>query len=79
MLMRIPFVDLKAQYNAIKPDIDAAIQSVIEETAFIGGSYVAKFKDEFAALYGVKYCIPVANGTDAIYIALKNVGYRKWR
>jgi dTDP-4-amino-4,6-dideoxygalactose transaminase len=69
--MKIPFVDLKAQYQLIKPDIDRAIENVISETAFIGGKYVNIFKEEFAHLYGVKHCIPVANGTDAIYIILR--------
>ena len=72
--MNIPFVDLKAQYHSIKPDIDKAIENVIAETAFIGGKYVNNFKEEFANLYGVKHCVPVANGTDAIYIILKILG-----
>ena len=72
--MNIPFVDLKAQYHSIKPDIDKAIENVIAETAFIGGKYVNNFKEEFANLYGVKHCVPVANGTDAIYIILKTLG-----
>lgn len=72
--MKIPFVDLKAQYQSIKPNIDQAIESVISETAFIGGKYVNTFKEQFATLYGVNHCIPVANGTDAIYIILKMLG-----
>jgi dTDP-4-amino-4,6-dideoxygalactose transaminase len=72
--MNIPFVDLKAQYRSIKKDIDSAIKNVITETAFIGGKYVNKFKNEFAELYGVKHCVPVANGTDAIYIIFKMLG-----
>lgn len=72
--MNIPFVDLKAQYRSIKKDIDVAIKNVLLETAFIGGKYVVKFKDEFAASYGVKHCVPVANGTDAIYIIMKMLG-----
>lgn len=74
--MKIPFVDLKAQYQSIKKEIDAAIEAVLSETAFIGGKYVDTFKREFEELYGVKHCIPVANGTDAIYIAMKmlNIG-----
>jgi dTDP-4-amino-4,6-dideoxygalactose transaminase len=72
--MNIPFVDLRSQYLSIKKDIDAAISSVIEETAFVGGKYVDDFQHQFQELYGVKYCIPVANGTDAIYIVLKMLG-----
>ena len=72
--MKIPFVDLKAQYKTIKSEIDVVIQSVIDETAFIKGKYVAHFEKEYAEKYGVKHCIGVANGTDAIYISLKALG-----
>lgn len=71
---KIPFVDLKAQYLSIKEDIDTAISSVINETAFIGGKYVDEFEKKFAELYGVDHCVPVANGTDAIYIILRILG-----
>jgi len=72
--MNIPFVDLKAQYQTIKTEIDTAIQNVIDETAFIKGKYVQKFEKEYAESYGVKHVISCANGTDAIYIALKALG-----
>ena len=72
--MNIPFVDLKAQYDAIKPEIDKAIAGVINNTAFIKGHYVKTFEDHYAEKYGVKHCIGVANGTDAIFIALKMLG-----
>lgn len=72
--MNIPFVDLKAQYQSIKTEIDTAIQNVIDETAFIKGKYVQQFEDEYAQSYGVKHCISCANGTDAIYITLKALG-----
>ena len=72
--MKVPFVDLYAQYSSIKEDIDDAIKSVITDTAFIGGKYVKEFERNYAEFYGVKHCIGVANGTDAIYIALKMLG-----
>ena len=72
--MKIPFVDLKAQYKSIKSDIDQSIENVINDTSFIGGDYVKKFEQEYAKNYGVKYCISCANGTDAIYITLKALG-----
>jgi len=72
--MNVPFVDLYAQYLSIKPQIDNAIESVIKETAFIGGKYVKEFEQNFANSYGVKHCISCANGTDAIYIVLKMLG-----
>ncbi len=72
--MHVPFVDLRAQYYSLKNDIDNAIFSVIEESEFIKGKYVSTFEKEFAQAYGVKHCIGVANGTDAIYIVLKMLG-----
>jgi dTDP-4-amino-4,6-dideoxygalactose transaminase len=72
--MNVPFVDLKAQYQSIKSEIDPAIQTVISETAFVGGKYVEGFEKAFAEKFGVKHCVSCANGTDAIYITLKALG-----
>jgi len=72
--MNIPFVDLKAQYLSLKPQMDEAIQNVINETAFIKGKYVNAFEEEYRQAYGVDHFISCANGTDAIYIALKSLG-----
>jgi dTDP-4-amino-4,6-dideoxygalactose transaminase len=72
--MNIPFVDLKAQYNSLKTGMDAAIQSVIDRTAFIKGNEIKEFEADYAKAYGIKHCIGVANGTDAIYIVLKMLG-----
>ncbi|MCG7856214.1 DegT/DnrJ/EryC1/StrS family aminotransferase [Flavihumibacter sediminis] len=72
--MNIPFVDLKAQYNSIKSEVDTAIQNVINETAFIGGKYVNDFETQFASLYGVKHVISCANGTDSLYIIMRMLG-----
>ena len=72
--MKIPFVDLRAQYLSIKNEIDTTIQNVIDETAFIKGKYVKKFEDEYTNAYGVKHVISCGNGTDAIYITLKALG-----
>lgn len=72
--MKIPFVDLKSQYNNIKLEIDIAIGKVISETAFIGGKYVNEFETNFANLYGIGNCISVANGTDSLYIMMKMLG-----
>ena len=74
---KIPFVDLKSQYLSIKAEIDSAMSKVIDETAFIGGRYVKDFEQAFAKAYGVKHCIGVANGTDAIYIVMKMLGIGK--
>ena len=72
--MNIPFVDLKAQYHQIKDEIDRAINEVIENTAFIKGKYVNEFENQYSKVYGVNHTISCANGTDAIYIALKSLG-----
>jgi len=72
--MNVPFVDLKAQYRHLKPEIDSAIYSVIEETAFVRGKFVEKFEKAYTDKYRVKRCISCANGTDAIYITLRTLG-----
>jgi len=72
--MNVPFVDLKTQYLSLKPEIDPAIQTVLNETAFIGGKYVEGFEKAYAEKYGVKHCISCANGTDAIFVTLKALG-----
>src|SRR5678816_4228749 len=71
---RIPFVDLKAQYDSIKQEIDDAIAKVISQTAFIGGPFVKEFEEAFARYCGTDHCVGVANGTDALFIALKALG-----
>jgi dTDP-4-amino-4,6-dideoxygalactose transaminase len=72
--MKVKFADLQTQYISLKKEIDFAINSVIEETAFIGGKYVKQFEESFKQLYNISECISVANGTDAIYIVLKMLG-----
>jgi dTDP-4-amino-4,6-dideoxygalactose transaminase len=74
--LKVPFVDLRSQYDSIKSEIDNSIQSVINETAFISGKYAAEFEKNYARKYAVKNCISVANGTDAIYLILRalNIG-----
>ena len=72
--MHIPFVDLKSQYLSLKHEFDEAILKVVSETAFISGKYAKAFEESFAEYLGVNYCIGVANGTDAIEIALKAIG-----
>ena len=69
--MNVPFVDLRAQYQSIKGEIDSAIFNVINETAFIGGKYVKEFEAKFAEIYGVKHVISCANGTDSLFIIMK--------
>lgn len=66
----IPFVDLKAQYLSIKPEIDAAIQNVLESTQFILGAEVAELEKEFASYCGAAHGVGVNNGTSALHLAL---------
>ena len=75
--MKVPFVDLKSQYFSLKEEIDSTIKDVIENSLFIGGEKVRIFEENFAKKYGVKHCVSVANGTDAIYITLKMLGIGK--
>jgi dTDP-4-amino-4,6-dideoxygalactose transaminase len=72
--MRIPFVDLKSQYLSIKDEIDKVLLEVISNTAFVGGAYVKSFEEAFAAFCGVKHCIGVGTGTDALFISLRALG-----
>jgi dTDP-4-amino-4,6-dideoxygalactose transaminase len=67
----IKFLDLHAQYLSIKSDIDNAIAKVLASSAFIGGPNVKEFEQAFADYLGAEFCIGVANGTDAIEIALE--------
>lgn len=74
--MEIPFIDLKKQYLSIKEELDVCIQDVISRTEFIGGTNVSNFEKNFEKKYQVDNCISCANGTDALYIAMKmlNIG-----
>jgi len=74
MQERIQMTDLKAQYTAIKPEIDTAIQSVINETSFIQGKPVSLLEEEVARYCGVKFAVGVASGTDALVLALTALG-----
>ena len=74
--MKVPFLDLKAQYASIKNEMDEAISNIIENTAFIGGKALADFNNNFANFIGTKHVIGVGNGTDALEIALKALGVK---
>ncbi len=74
--MKVPFVDLHAQYLAIKAEIDSAIAEVIAQSAFIRGRHVDAFEQAWAETLKVKHCISCANGTDALYIAMRGLGLK---
>ncbi len=72
--MIVPFLDLKIQYRSIKPEIDSAIQNVIDNAAFILGKSVSDFEAAFAKAHSVKHCIGVSSGTDGNHLALWSLG-----
>ena len=70
----IQMVDLKSQYLRIKPEVDAAIQRMLDSTAFIQGPAVREFEEELSQYTGSKYVISCGNGTDALLAALMALG-----
>ena len=64
------FRDLKAQYRALKPEIDEGIKAVIDSSAFILGKPVTELENKLAEYVGRKHCIACGNGTDALQLAL---------
>jgi dTDP-4-amino-4,6-dideoxygalactose transaminase len=76
-MKKIPLVDLKKQYQEINKDLDLAVKKVLSNANFILGEEVSKFENEFAKYIGVKYCVGVASGWDAIFLILKALGVKK--
>jgi len=68
--MKVPFLDLKAQYQTIKDEVDPAIQDILDNTAFILGKSVSQFEKEFAKAHNAKHCIGTSSGTDSNHLAL---------
>ncbi|WP_184304815.1 DegT/DnrJ/EryC1/StrS family aminotransferase [Roseateles oligotrophus] len=66
----MPFIDLKAQYAALKPSVDARIQRVLDHGQYIMGPEVKELEDKLAAFVGTRHCITVSSGTEALLIAL---------
>lgn len=73
----VKFLDLQAQYRRLKPEMDAAIQNILENATFIGGKPCQDFEDQFAKLHETKFCLGVANGTDALEIAIEALNLPK--
>lgn len=69
----VKFLDLSKQYLEIKKEIDFEISNVMQESSFIGGKRVKKFEDNFSSFLDIPNCISVANGTDALEIALESL------
>jgi dTDP-4-amino-4,6-dideoxygalactose transaminase len=74
--VKVPFVDLHAQYLAIRDEIDTAIRDVIADSAFIRGPYVEAFERAWAEALGARYCVSCANGTDALEITMRGLGLK---
>ena len=75
--MSVPMVDLKIQYEAIKDEINAAVQNVMQTTTFILGPQGKMLEQGIAAYHGVKHAIGVASGTDALHLALLAAGIKR--
>lgn len=73
-MRKIQMVDLQSQYLAIKQEVDASIQEVLDTSSFIRGKQVASFQSNLEIFLGVRHVIPVGNGTDALLIALMGLG-----
>ena len=71
--MNVPFVDLHAQYQSIRSEIDAAMGEVIAESAFVRGPHVERFERAWAETLGMRHCVSCANGTDALYITMRGL------
>ncbi len=68
--MRVPFVDLKTQYRAIRDEINTQIQEVLESCAFILGPKVEKFEEGFSGLHDADFCLATSSGTASLHLAL---------
>jgi dTDP-4-amino-4,6-dideoxygalactose transaminase len=72
--VKVPYLDLKAQYQGIKPEIDAAIARVLDSCQFVLGPEVAGFEQDFAAYCGASECIALNSGTSALHLAFLAAG-----
>ncbi len=72
--MKVPFVDLKTQYLAIKEEIRKEIDEVLDNTAYISGKKVKSFEAGFSKIQEAKYCVALSSGTDALHTALIALG-----
>ena len=74
--VRVPFVDLKKQYLSIKPEVDAAIHNVMDNTYYIDGPFVEQFEKDFAVYCGVKHALAVDSGTAAVELGLHALDFK---
>ncbi|WP_101523657.1 DegT/DnrJ/EryC1/StrS family aminotransferase [Nocardioides houyundeii] len=74
--MSVPFVDLGSQHAEIADEVRAGVEDLFARTGFVGGPEVSRFEEEYAAFLGAGHCVGVANGTDALELALRGAGVR---
>ncbi len=72
--MKVPFLDLKAQHDPIRDEINAAISQVVDSCAFAGGPFVEQFENEFASFCRSRFALGVGSGTEALWLALAALG-----
>jgi len=72
--MKVPFLNLKAQYDSIAHEVEQSIKEVLATCAFSGGPYVEKFEEEFAEFCGCSFAVGVGSGTEALWLALMALG-----
>lgn len=75
--MYIPLVDLKTQYKSLNKEINAAFKNICDLSSFIKGPALEKFEKSFSNFSGVKYCVGVASGTDALFLSLTALGIKR--
>ena len=74
--MKMQFIDLNYQYNRIKTDVNARIQKVLDHGKYIMGPEIQELEENLAAFVGVKHCILLGNGTDALLVAMMSLGIK---
>jgi len=74
--LRVPFMDLRPQNEEVRAELAEVVSGIIDDSAFIGGEYLARFEQAFAEFVGVEHAVGVGSGTDALRIALQAVGVR---
>lgn len=73
-MVNVPFIDLHAQYESIRGEITAAVQAVLDNSAFVGGPFVEKFEESFARFCGTAHAVAVSSGTSALWMTLICLG-----
>src|ERR1043166_6336816 len=70
-MIKVPYLDLKAQYQTVRAEILGSLEAVCESTSFAQGPPTAEFEKQFAAYCGVKHCVSLNSGTSALHLALR--------